>query len=430
MQQAIRTAQNPIQASLVIPGAKSITYRALLLAALADGVSEITGLKLDEDVRTFIKALTQLGVVIQLDESIPACIIAGCNGRFPKKQASIWCAESNIILRFLLAACAATPGVYHFDGTTRLREKPISELLNILVLQDAQLTPTDVKKLPLSLVGADSLAGGEFIFDQSLDNQVISALLLIAPFGRTLFNLTVQPIQHPTYVEMTCMMMAEFGVLVHRIHQGQFMVPVPQRYQARDYLIEPDFAQAAYFFASAAMTGGEVSIQPTKIHTSKQPAAKCLSTLKKMGCHIIESHKGLKVKGTSVLQGIEVNAKEVSDNFLVAAALAPFAVSPTRLLYRGTLNHTSQHRLAALKAEFTKLKIRFESGKDWLQIYPSVPQGQVLSAHHDAKIAMMLALIGLKVQGIQITDVETVTHMFPDFFTRWESLSTHLHINA
>lgn len=430
MQQIIHSAPNPIRANIHIPGSKSITYRALLLAALAGGVSEIAGLRLDNDIRAFIKILNQLGIVTQLDETTHSCIIAGCNGSFPKKQASLWCGDSVTSLRFLLSACAATSGVYYIDGTAHLRKTAIAELLKILVMQNAQLIPSDIEKVPLTLVGADTLAGGEFTFDQPIANQIISALLLIAPYGRSPLNLTVSSFHHNLYIEMTCMMMAEFGVLVHRIHQGQFMIPVPQRYQARDYIIEPDFSLAAYFFAAAAMTGGELSIPAIKSHGAKHPAAKSLTILKKMGSRIEESHKGITVKGPDVLQGTEVVVRDISDTFLIASALAPFAATPTRFLYREALTSQSTERLAALKTAFTKLNIRFETDHDSLQIYPSKPQGTPVFSHNDPKIAMTLALIGLKVPGIQISDAEKVTKLFPEFFSMWEGLASSVRVKA
>ena len=136
MQQMIRPINGPLHAKVILPGSKSITLRALLLAALADGVSEISGMRISQDIQTLVSALRQLGIMAQLDEKNRSCIIAGCNGKFPKKQATIWCSASKTTALFLLAACGATPGVFYFDGSIRLRMQSISQLLTILFNKD------------------------------------------------------------------------------------------------------------------------------------------------------------------------------------------------------------------------------------------------------------------------------------------------------
>lgn len=430
MSATISVAKAPIHTKIHLRGSKSVTQRALLIAALADGVSEISNLYIDNDIRIYITALHELGIVTQLDEKTHTCIIGGSNGKFPKTQATVWCENTKSVMRYLMSACAATPGVYYFDGAMQLRNQPMSHLLNLLARQGAQIIPNDARKMPLTLVGSDSSSGGEIILDNHITSQMISALLITSPYARSPFTFTVADLANQPFIDMTCSLMAEFGVLVHRIHKGQFMVPVPQRYQANDFTIEPDFTLASYFFAAAAVTGGDLSIQATKYRQSKQPNAKFLSVLEKMGCSIHESGAGLKLKGPKALVGIDVSMRDFSDTFAVLASIATFANTPVRIAHIGNMKQSDTNRLIAMKTELTKLDIRVETGDDWIKIFPSTPKATQLSSHHDPKIAMALAIIGLKVPGITIDDTDCVETILPDFFKTWSKLSSKLNMSA
>ena len=426
MLQTIRMAKGPIKAHISLPGSKSMTYRALLLTALADGVSEITGMHLSARTRAFIHAMSQLGIVFQLDETSKSCIIAGCNGSLPKKQVTVWCDGLASVIHFLFAICAASPGVYYFDGGINERKKSLEKLLNLLRLHGVQFIPSDTTHLPLSLVGADSLEGGEIILDQRLSSQMISALLMIAPFARSPLIFTLKGMTNLAYIDMTCAMMADFGVLVHRIHQNQLMVPVPQRYQAKDYVIEPDLSIAVYFFAAAAVTGGEVTVQSIKRNTSKQLQIKFLSILEKMGCRIIDAKSTLTLKAPNELEGIEVSMRDFTDSFLALAAIAPFAKSPTRISHIDTMKQKEIHYLTIIKTEFIKLGIHIETGKDWIKIFPSIPQGKLNLALDDPHIAMAFSVIGLKITGMTIDDA-CMSDLYPDFFKDWHQMTNSIH---
>lgn len=422
MQQMIRPATGPIHAYLKMPGSKSIAHRAILIASLADGISEITGLVIDEEVKTFTNALNQLGIITQPDEALGSLIIAGGNGKYPKKQANLWCGKVDTIARFLVAACASTPGVYYFDGSSSLRKRSVAPLLKTLSLQGVQFIPGDARKMPFTLIGADSLEGGEVLLNDATLSQIISALLMIAPYARSPFSFSFHHLSNKSKIDMTYAMMAEFGVLVHRIHHGQFMVPVPQRYHAREYLVEADLALASYFFAAAALTGGEMTIQPTNRMQSKQPEVQFLSILEKMGCRVADTPNGLSVQGPAQLQGVEVTLNEFSDQFLILAALAPFAKTPTRLNHTGSLKRKESDRLFAIKTELTKLGVPVNAGKTWLEIAPHMPNTNVVSAHQNHRVGMALAIMGLKIPNFVIEQAQDVLKNFPNFFKLWDKL--------
>ena len=419
----INTVTGPIQAKIKIPGSKSITQRALHLAALADGVSELTNVRINAETKNFIKALHQLGIVVQLDETTNSCIIAGGKGQFPRKQASIKCGNSKTVAYFLITACAASLGVYYFDGSKTLRQLPLHNFIHLLCRKGAQLIPSDIEHMPFTLVGADTFEGGDLIIESDATDQFASALLMISPYARSAFNFNVVNLVNPAQLDMTCAMMAEFGVLVHRIHHGNFMIPVPQHYHSRNYVIEPDFSLAAYFFAAAALTKGEVSIQATKRALSKQPEIKFLSVLEKMGCKVEETANALTVKGMDVLKGVDISMRDFENCLPMLATLAPFASSPTRITHIGS--NKNFKRIQLIKNQLLKMNIRVETSDDWIKIYPGKPESMQISTFNDPQIAMAFSLMGLKVPEITIENSHCVEKIFPEFFNLWDELAEH-----
>lgn len=422
MQKTIRPINNSINARLTIPGSKSMTNRALLLAALSEGVCELSGMLYSDDTRVFLNALVQLGVSIQQDEKSNSCIIGGVSGKFPKLEASVWCGDAGTAARFLLAACASSPGIFFFDGSERLRERPLSNLIKVLRMQGARISPKEADKMPFTLEGCDRLKGGEIEVDGKQTGQFISALLMIAPFATSTVEIITKEIVSRPYVDMTCDMMAEFGVLVHHIREDYFSVPVPQRYLARDYVIEPDLSTASYFFAAAAVTGGEVTIQPVHRKLSKQGDIEFLKILEKMGCVVTERPTGLTVKGPAELQGVSVNMQNFSDTFMTLAAIAPFAKSTTTITNIGHTRLQESDRIAAMREGLEKLKIKVEEGPDWIRIHPGIPQGTTINAHNDHRIAMSFAITGLRTPNLIIDGAECVTKTCPEFFEMLEKL--------
>ena len=414
MKQLIRTASTPIQARVTIPGSKSITNRALLLAALADGVSELFDILISDDTVAFMNALRQLGIAIRLDEATRSCIVAGGQGHFPKKNAEIWCADAGTAARFLLAACAASPGTYHLDASEHLRQRPILSLLQTLCSQGARVIPEHAERMPFTITGNEGLFGGEIEIEGSETSQFISALLMVAPFAKNPVFLNSHNVVSNPYVEMTCAMMSEFGVLVRRMHQARYSVPAPQRYTPCDYVVEPDLSTASYFFAAAAVTGGQVTIQFVDRQAAKQGDVRFLK--------VLERPDGLTVKGSAVLQGVSVDMQHFSDTFMTLAALAAFAVTPTTITNIGHTRLQESNRITVMRKNLENLHIKVEEGEDWIKIYPSTPQAGKIDSHRDHRIAMACSIIGLRVAGIEIDGAECVAKTCPDFFALWARL--------
>lgn len=423
MKQMIHAVEKPIRSRVVIPGSKSITNRALLLAALAEGVSEIFDILISDDTLAFIHALHELGIVVQLDEESRSCIVAGCGGQFPKQEASVWCHNAGTVSRFLIAACAASPGIYHFDATDQLRGRPITPMLRALATQGVTFTPENPEKMPFTLHGRAGLLGGDFEIPGTETSQFTSALLMVAPLAINPVTLFTHDIVSRPYVDMTCAMMADFGVLVRRMHNARFHVPAQQHYSARDYVVEPDMSTASYFFAAAAVTGGEIQIQPIDRQHCKQGDVQFLNVLEKMGCEVIETEEALTVKGPKKLNGVNVDMREFSDTFMTLAAIAPFAASPTTITNISHTRHQESNRITSTRKELEKLGVKVEEGPDWLKVYPSEPKAGVIDSHDDHRIAMSFALIGLRVPGIEIEGAECVAKTCPDFFEMWQAIS-------
>ncbi|MDR3491063.1 MAG: 3-phosphoshikimate 1-carboxyvinyltransferase [Gammaproteobacteria bacterium] len=421
MKQLIRAVNSPIHAHVTIPGSKSITNRALLLAALSEGVAEIFDILLSDDTWAFINALKELGIVIQVDESTNSCLVAGGMGEFPHKEASIWCDNAGTVARFLLAACAATPGVYRFDASPQLRRRPIAALLRTLCGQGAKVLE-ESESMPFTIVGSEGLRGGEIEIESSESSQFVSALLMVAPFAASPVLIKTHELVSNPYVDMTCAMMADFGVLVRRMHSTRFSIPAPQRYVARDYTIEPDLSTASYFFAAAAVTAGKMTIQAVDRINSKQADVEFLSVLEKMGCEVISTDTVLTVKGPEKLQGINVDMRHFSDTFMTLAAIAPFAETPTMITNIAHTRQQESNRISAMREGLERLQVKVEEGPDWLKIYPSKPVAALIDSHSDHRIAMAFSIIGLRVPGIEIEHAECVAKTCPTFFEMWDGL--------
>ncbi|MES2216860.1 MAG: 3-phosphoshikimate 1-carboxyvinyltransferase [Pseudomonadota bacterium] len=419
MRQSIRAATQPIAAQLSLPGSKSITNRALLLAALAKGKSTLSGMLFSDDTRVFAAALRQLGVAIEFDESTRMAEITGCQGKFPKVQSKVWCGDAGTAARFLVPACAAAGGTYHFDGSVQLRKRPLAPLLASLTQQGAVVS---AGQLPLTMDSAGNLSGGVLTVDGRQSSQFTSGLLLAAPFFKNALTLNTSDVVSAPYVVMTGAMMREFGADVTWVDEECIRVGVESQYAGRHYTVEPDWSTASYFFAAAAVTGGSIRIDNMQ-RQSLQGDSQFLTVLEQMGCVVTENPHSLQVQGPAVLKGVSVNMRDFSDTFMTLAALACFADSPTTITHIGHTRLQESDRIMAMGKNLQKLGVQVEEGGDWLRIFPGVPRAGVVDSFGDHRIAMACALIGLRVSGIEINDASCVAKTCPDFFERWQTLS-------
>lgn len=419
MAEAIRTANGPVHAKLSLPGSQLVTEQALVIAALTDGVSELSGMRFSKTTRALIESLHQLGIVIQADPYEKSCIVAGSGGKAPRKQANIHCAQSKTVARFLMAICASTPGVYQFDGEGKLQHHLWANILSLLTQQGAQIIPNGIYKMPFTLAGADALEGGDFNFTTNTPAQLISALLLVAPYAKTPVKIAVEDEKNYSAINTTTAIMGEFGALVHRLYQGQYLIPVPQRYAPRDYQVEPDLTIAPYFFGAAALTQGEIATQPLKRAIAKQSQINFLDVLEKMGCVMDETPFEFRLQGPKILNGIEVSWNEVADTFPALLALAPFAQSPTTITGLTDLSKLRKQRLALLIVELKKAGVEIIEKDGSLTINPSRLQSAVLDTHGDYQIGMALFLLTIGKPELRIANAACVNKHCGSFAELW-----------
>jgi 3-phosphoshikimate 1-carboxyvinyltransferase len=420
MRQSIRAASTPIHARVTLPGSKSITNRALLLAALATGKSILSNVLMSDDTQVFAAALRRLGIAMRFDEPARVCEITGSGGNFPERVNNVWCEDAGTAARFLLAACAAVGGVYQFDGSAQLRCRPMSPLLQCLMKQGVTVTPAS--QLPLTMTSAGNLPGGAITIAGEQSSQFASGLLMAAPLFKNALTLTTTNVVSKPYVAMTCAMMRAFGVDVNYRDEQVITVAAPSNYHGCDYLIESDMSTASYFFAAAAVTGGRVTIPAIQPQQSLQGDSKFLDVLTRMGCVSKQNGKDFHLEGPPVLRGIEIDMGEFSDTFMTLAALACFADSPTIITNIAHTRLQESDRITAMRTNLQTLGIKVEEGYDWLKIFPGMPRAGIINSHGDHRIAMAGAILGLRREGIIIDNAQCVSKTCPEFFTMWDTL--------
>ena len=413
-QQTVLPVSQPIHGTVTVPGSKSITNRALLLAALAQGTSHLSGMLASEDSEAFVAALQALGVQCQWDYQLATCKVSGCDGQFPHAQAALYCRDAGTATRFLIPACAAMQGRYHFSASERMSERPIGPLLHVLEEQGTQFAfEKHAGQMPL-LMQSQGLLGAEVQIDITLSSQFLSGLLIAAPLAKNPMVLNAGDLSHKPYVSMTVDMMADFGVEV--IRMDNTVMVHPGQYQGHDYTIEPDASTASYFFAMAALTQGEVTVTGLQ-RQALQGDTQFLNTLEQMGCQIHESNQGITVIGPEKLHGLGTYCMSgFSDTFMTVAALAVFADSPTTLTGLAHTRLQESDRVAAMAQGLNQLGIHTDTTQDSLTIYPGQPRYGEVSSHHDHRIAMSLSLVGLRGAGVMIQDAHAVAKTCPDYF--------------
>lgn len=411
-------------AIIAVPGSKSLTNRALVLAALADGVTQLSNALFSDDTVVMVDALRRLGLRIEVDPTARTIAVHGAGGRIPVASAELFVGGAGTAARFLTALVALGPGPYRIDGTARMRERPMQDLVDALVVLGAAVQAPG-GTLPLVVAGG-GLRGGRTVVRGDVSSQFVSALLMTAPYAAADVEIVVDGrLVAAPYVEMTLAVMAAFGVAVERPDGAglrRFRVRAGQRYGARTYPVEPDASSAAYFLAAAAITGGRVEI-PNLSARSLQGDVRFLDVLEQMGCAVERHEDGIAARGPGRLRGVDVDLNAISDQTMTLAAIAPFARGPTRIRGVAHIRHQESDRLAATASELRRLGQEVETADDGLVIRPRPVRPAVVQTYGDHRIAMAFAVTGLRAPGIVIADPDCVTKTFPEFFERLEALA-------
>ena len=411
----------PLRATIRPPGSKSITNRALVCAALADGQSLLIGALDSEDTRVMIEALRQLGIAVERDSAAATIRIAGCGGRVPARNAELYVANSGTTVRFLAAMLTLGHGVFRLDGSPRMRERPIEDLLAALRQLGADAVSELGSGCPPVVIHAGRLAGGRAIVAGDISSQFLSALLMAAPYASSPVQLAVQGelVSRP-YLDMTLAVMASFGVSVRADEPCRFQIVAPQCYRARRYEIEPDASAASYFFAAAAITQGEITVEGLTQSSIQGDVAFC-ECLRRMGCEVRCHADRITVVGRP-LHGIEADMNAISDTVQTLGAVALFAEGATVIHGVGHIRHKETDRIHALATELRKLGATVEERDDGLKIKPGVLRGAAIDTYDDHRMAMSMALVGLGVPGVVIRNPACTAKTYPQFFRDLESL--------
>lgn len=411
----------PVHATVRPPGSKSITNRALICAALADGRSVLTGALDSEDTRVMVQALRELGWSPDWNKERATIVIEGSGGTIPRPGADLFVANSGTTMRFLCAALTAGIGRYRLDGVDRMRARPIGDLLDALNELGADAHAEFANGCPPVLVDARGLRGGTAHVRGDISSQFLSAVLMAAPQARQTVELSIDgPLVSQPYVEMTLQLMAAFGVPVASEAMRRFIVAAPCRYRGRCYAIEPDASAASYFWAAAAITGGTVTVEGLGTDSLQGDVRFC-DCLEQMGCRVLRTHDRISVSG-GPLQGISVDMNEISDTVQTLAAVALFAASPTTIRGVAHIRHKETDRIGDLARELRRLGASVDELADGLRITPADLRGAEIQTYRDHRMAMSLALVGLRTPGVVILDPVCTEKTYPRFFEVLESL--------
>ncbi len=414
----------PVQGTVTPPGSKSYTNRALVVAALARGTSVITNVLDADDTRYMVQALSQLGFQVEADFDGSRVVVHGSGGEVPAAEAELYVGNAGTAMRFLTALVSLGRGRYRLDGNERMRERPMGDLLRALRELDVQVRgERGGGNCPPVVVEGSGLCGGRVRLSGSVSSQFLSALLMVAPYASGLVTVEVDgPLVSKGYVDMTLAVMDAFGVPVGRSDHRQFVVDVPQWYRGTDYAVEPDASSASYFFAAAAVTGGRVRVEGLDL-SSLQADVHLVDVLGEMGCRVVRGDGSVEVSGGE-LRGGTWDLNLMSDVVPTLAAVACFADGPTTVTNVAHIRVKETDRIQALTAELRRLGATVEEREDGLTIEPGELHGAEVETYDDHRMAMSLALVGLRVPGVRIKNPACVTKTYPDFFEDLGRIST------
>ncbi len=413
-QYQVRKLQRPVSYQAEIPGSKSITNRALLLASMADGESTLRHILFSDDSRAFLDCLEKLGYELSVDEKER---IVKIKGGLPCKKAQIHVRSAGTTARFLTAFLAAAGGEYEILSSEQMAKRPMKPLCEALEKLGIEFAYYNREYFLPFQMKANGCMGGTVDLFAEQSSQFLSALLMTGHLyekGLTICHTGTEIAR--SYIDMTIKMMEQFGGSVVRKGQTYYVYPTGP-YQALDYRIEPDVSGAGYFFAMAVLTGGEVLVKDVHFD-SLQGDIQFLEILKRLGANVTDTPEGVKVSGpeNGCYSGIDVDMNDCSDQTMTMAALAVFAKSPTVIRNIGHIRLQESDRIHAIVTELTKLGILCEEGEDSITIHPGEPKPAAIDTYHDHRMAMAFSLIGLRADGIVINDPGCTAKTFENYF--------------
>ncbi|MCP4364599.1 MAG: 3-phosphoshikimate 1-carboxyvinyltransferase [Planctomycetes bacterium] len=411
-----------VEGTIRVPGSKSLTNRALVVAALAEGESTINGALFSEDTEYMSSALRDLGFSIKELPDETKFIINGQGGKVPAGTAKLFVGNSGTAMRFLTAFVALGQGSFELDGVERMRQRPIQPLLDCLAQLGADAKSVSGSGCPPVLVAANGLEGGRAVMRGDVSSQYFTAVLLSAPYARAEVELAVEgDLVSKPYVDMTIGLMEKFGVEVSCHNLNSFFIKAGQRYRPMTYDIESDASNASYFLAAAAVTGGRVRVLGIP-HDSLQGDTRFADILHQMGAKVHRGDDFIEVEGGAQLSGIDINLEDCPDLAQTLAAVAVFASGKTRVRGVANLRVKETDRIKAVVTELERMGIRAQEHEDGFEIEPGQPKPATIETYDDHRMAMSFSLIGLRANGIKIKNPNCVAKTFPGYFEELKKL--------
>ena len=407
----------PVHATVTLPGSKSLTNRALVLAAIADGPSVVRRALRSRDTTLMAQALSALGSSVETsgdDWTVTPSPFVG--------DAAIDCGLAGTVMRFVPPVAGLSTGSVSFDGDPHMRTRPIGEVLTALQALGVQVSDEGRGSLPFRIDGTGSVRGGPVVIDASASSQFVSALLLAG--ARYEHGVDVRhdgkPVPSLPHIEMTVAMLREQGVEVDDTDANRWSV-APGPVRALDRTIEPDLSNAAPFLALAAVSGGEVVVRDWP-RTTTQAGDALREILTRMGCSVDFVADGLRVRGADSIGGVDLDLHDVGELAPAVAALCALAHSPSHLRGIAHIRGHETDRLAALATELGGLGADVTEHADGLSFRPSRLHGGVFHTYADHRMAHAGVIVGAAVDGVEVENVATTAKTFPDFATFWSGL--------
>jgi 3-phosphoshikimate 1-carboxyvinyltransferase len=409
--------QGAVNGQVTVPGSKSISNRALILAAISDGPSTLSGLLAARDTSLMRSALVALGVGISERDGLVTVTPGSLKG-----PASVDCGLAGTVMRFVPPVAALADGVVSFDGDLYARERPMDVILGALRTLGVQIDDQGTGRMPYAVNGSGSVRGGKVTLDASGSSQFVSALLLAGARYDEGVDLRHdgKPVPSQPHLDMSVAMLRERGVQVDDSEPNRWVV-APGPIRALDTAIEPDLSNAAPFLAAAVVTGGSVTVTGWPLETT-QPGGQLPEIFSRFGAEVSLGADGLTVRGTGRIAGVDLDLSEVGELTPVLAAIAVLADGPSYLRGIAHLRNHETDRLAALETEFNALGGDVNQTADGLEIRPKPLHGGLFGTYHDHRMAHAAAVVGLAVDGVAIENIGTTAKTMPEFPDLWSAL--------
>ncbi len=425
MEQLTLNPIDKINGEIFLPGSKSLSNRALLIASLANGTTKITNLLVSEDIEHMLNALATLGIEYTLSECGTECVVVGNNGFFDTNEPmELYLGNAGTAMRPLCAALAASKGEFVLTGEPRMKERPIGHLVDALAQLNADIDYLENKDYPPVKIKGKSLTGHTVSIDGSISSQFLTAILMITPLltSDTQINIEGELVSKP-YIDITLNIMSRFGVDVQNNHYQSFTVKGKQSYQAVDkYMVEGDASSASYFLAAGAIKGGEVTVHGVG-KLSVQGDKHFADVLEKMGAKVTWEDESITVAGKS-LTAVDMDMNHIPDAAMTIATTALFAKGTTsiRNIYNWRVKETD--RLTAMATELRKVGAEVIEGEDYISITPpeSLTHAEI-DTYNDHRVAMCFSLVALSDTAVTINDPKCTAKTFPDYFDKLAQVS-------